>query len=63
MEMTMNVLSGNRMKHNMITAAIGTTWTTEFERIYLMTAARVRGELVVARQHANMTRPVFVRGR
>jgi hypothetical protein len=64
MEMTMHVMSGNRTNHNTIGAADGSTyWATEFERIYFMTAARIRGEPVVARQRANMIRPVFVRGR
>jgi len=64
MEMTMRVMSGNRIQFNTTEIPVGRTyWATEFERIYLMTAARVRGKPAVAGQRANITRPVFVRGR
>lgn len=64
MEMTMRVMSGNRIQFNTTEIPVGRTyWATEFERIYLMTAARVRGKPAVAGQCANISRPVFVRGR
>jgi hypothetical protein len=62
MEMAMSVMSGNRTENNVTMAAVSTTrWATEFERIYLMTASRIRGE--PSRHRADASRPVFVRGR
>jgi hypothetical protein len=44
-EMTMSVRDGARTEHSATTAAVGVThWATEFERVYLMSAARIRGK-------------------
>jgi hypothetical protein len=67
MEMTMSLKSGNPTSQNASEATTGTTyWRTEFERVYVMAAARIRGEPVLARHRADTTRPTrpfFVRGR
>jgi hypothetical protein len=64
MEMAMSLKSDNPTNQNASEATTGTTyWRTEFERVYLMTAARIRGEPVLARYRADTTRPPFVRGR
>jgi hypothetical protein len=45
MEMTMSVRGGEQTEQSATTAAVGIThWATEFERVYLMTAARIRGK-------------------
>jgi len=59
----MGVMSDNRTNHGTTAAVSATGWATEFERIYLMTAARIRGETVVAKTRADIARPGFVRGR
>jgi len=60
----MRVISGNRVETSIAEAGVGIPcWATEFERVYLMTAARIRGEPMYLRQRANITRPIFVRGR
>ena len=43
-EMTMSVTGDERTEHSATTAAGGVTyWATEFERLYFMRAARIRG--------------------
>ncbi len=45
MEMTMSVRGGERTEQSATTAAAGVTyWATEFERVYLVTVARIRGK-------------------
>ena len=44
------------------TAPVGQVyWLTEFERVYLMTAARIRGEQVRARSRAEVISPLSAR--
>jgi hypothetical protein len=51
MEMTMSVRDGERTEHCATTAAVGVAyWATEFERVYVMTAARIRGKPRMMRQ-------------
>ena len=60
-EMTMSVMRGDR-RNNITATTVGTTyWATEFERIYLMTAARICREAESRR--ADVIRPLSVRGR
>jgi hypothetical protein len=62
--MPMSLKSGNPTSQNASEATTETTyWRTEFERVYVMAAARIRGEPVLARHRADTTRPLFVRGR
>jgi hypothetical protein len=63
MEMTMNSINAYQASRNTTMGAHGSSWTTEFERIHLMTAARIRGEQLFARQRTSIARPVFARGR
>jgi hypothetical protein len=51
MEMTMRVTGEERTEHGATTAAVGVTyWATEFERIYSMTAAGIRGKRALIRR-------------
>jgi hypothetical protein len=60
----MRGMSGHRINYSATAATVGGTyWATEFERIYLMTAARIRGESALSGRRADTIRPVFVRGR
>jgi hypothetical protein len=64
MEMTMSVKRGYRTIYPATATAVGATyWATEFERIYVMTAARIRGDTAFARRRADAIQSVFVRGR
>ena len=59
----MSVMRSDR-RDNVSANTVGTTyWATEFERIYLMTAARIRREAAFVSRRADAVRPVSVRGR
>jgi hypothetical protein len=51
MEMTMSVRGGERTDHCASAAAVDVTyWATEFERVYIMTAARIRCKRALIRR-------------
>ena len=59
----MSVMRGDR-RDNVTATTVGTTyWATEFERVYLMTAARICREAAFASGRADAIRPGSVRGR
>ena len=55
MEMMMSARGGEHTERSATTAAVGVTyWATEFERVYLMTAARIRGKRALIRRGVPM---------
>jgi hypothetical protein len=59
--MTMSDRRETRTEHDAAAAGV-TYWATEFERVYLMTAARIRGEPVSAWHRFRISHPTSVRG-
>ena len=53
----MSILIRNRTDHNSISSMGRVYWRTEFERVYLMAAARIRGERVWPNSHAEAIPP------
>jgi hypothetical protein len=60
----MRGMNGHRVNYSGTAVTVGHSyWATEFERIYLMTAARIRGESTSAVCGTDTIRAGFVHGR